>query len=381
MNINNKYLLITILIFTILLPKLNYALTRRTSKNQRSLLRCKKRCSNKNVYRKLKWFCKKCLSLDGLDKNKTSDNNKIHENNENFKNNNISYNNILFQSKNFSLILLSNSRKFNYNRIENLIVFGDSHSAVGTNYTDMTYTGRNHSGGKNWPLYLKDFNNMKLWNYATPRAPIYEKLFNDSRDLKTQCDYFYENMIKGKKFCNTWNENNSLFAFWFGTIDIGFRNHNYKTIEELSENFFNLIKRMYDYGLRNILILSAPPLYIIPSHRNFSKCRGISDENCIKFLKNEVLTFNDEIIAKSNIFFNKHTDINLIYYSTVDIFENIISNCNEYKFKDCINTWGRNKKKNVNDYFWANSHISDLANKILAENINNLLSSLNKSTS
>ncbi|KAG4097209.1 hypothetical protein H8356DRAFT_1395032 [Neocallimastix lanati (nom. inval.)] len=254
--------------------------------------------------------------------------------------------------------------KFDYNRIENLIVFGDSHSVVGTNYTDMTYTGRNHSG---------DFNNMKLWNYATPRAPIYEKLFNDSRDLKTQCDYFYENMTKGKKFCNTWNENNSLFAFWFGTIDIGFRNHNYKTIEELSENFFNLIKRMYDYGLRNILILSAPPLYIIPSHRNFSKCRGISDENCIKFLKNEVLTFNDEIIAKSNIFFNKHTDINLIYYSTVDIFENIISNCNEYKFKDCINTWGRDKKKNVNDYFWANSHISDLANKILAENINNLL--------
>ena len=39
MNINNKYLLITILIFTILLPKLNYALTRRTSKNQRSLFR------------------------------------------------------------------------------------------------------------------------------------------------------------------------------------------------------------------------------------------------------------------------------------------------------------------------------------------------------
>ncbi|KAG4095514.1 hypothetical protein H8356DRAFT_1427112 [Neocallimastix lanati (nom. inval.)] len=373
MNINNKYSLFTILVFIILFLKLNYASTRNISKNKRLLLHCKKICSNKNNNRKLKKFCKKCLPLDILHKNKSPENNKIFENNENFENNKISYYNILFENKNSSIIHLSNSTKFDYHKIENLIVFGDSNSSVGTNYTDMTYTGVNHSGGKNWPLYLKDFNKMK--------APIYEKLFNDSRDLKTQCDYFYENMSKGKKFYNTWNENNSIFAFWFGTIDIGFRNHNYKTVEELAKNFFNLIERMYDYGLRNILILGAPPLYRIPSHRSFTKCRDISDENCIKFLKNEVLTFNNEIMAKSNIFFNKHKDINLIYCSTVDIFENIISNCNKYKFKDCINTWRSNKKNNVNDYFWANSHLSDLANKILARDINELLSSLNKSTS
>ncbi|KAG4102900.1 hypothetical protein H8356DRAFT_929928, partial [Neocallimastix lanati (nom. inval.)] len=92
--------------------------------------------------------------------------------NENFKNNKIYENIIFFENKNSPLVLLSNSTKFNYNKIENLIVFGDSHSTVLTNFTDMSYTGWNFSGGKNWPLYLIDFNNIKLWNYAVRGAYI-----------------------------------------------------------------------------------------------------------------------------------------------------------------------------------------------------------------
>jgi len=45
------------------------------SSNQKLLLHCKKRCPNQN--RKLKRFCKKCLSLDMLDKNNIFENNKI----------------------------------------------------------------------------------------------------------------------------------------------------------------------------------------------------------------------------------------------------------------------------------------------------------------
>jgi len=277
-----------------------------------------------------------------------------------------------------SIILLSNSTKFNYNEIKNLMIFGDSHSAVGTNYTDMSYSGKNLSGGKNWPLYLKEFNNMKLWNYAIGRAPIYEKLNNETVDLKMQCEYFYKNMSKGKKYYNEWNINNSLFTFWFGTIDIGFRNYNYKTIPELVKNLFFLIKGMYDIGVRNILIIGAPPLYRIPSRKNFIMCKNHSDDICIKSLKKEVLSFNNELIKSSKKFFKKNNDVNIIYYNSVNKFENIISNCHKYNFKDCINSWGGKKNKNVNDYFWANSHISDLANKILAKDINDLLKSISK---
>jgi len=203
-----------------------------------------------------------------------------------------------------STILLSNYTNFNYNEIENLIVFGDSHSAIGTNYTDMTYTGRNHSGGKNWPLYLKEFNNMKLWNYAKSSAPIHEKIYyNRTIDLKMQYNYFNNNTSKGNKFYKELNKNNSLFIFWFGTIDIGFRKYNYETVEELAENFFNIIEKMYDSDAINIMILGAPPLYRIPSRRHFNVCKGILDENCIKYLKNEVLTFNNEIIKNLKNFF------------------------------------------------------------------------------
>jgi len=66
MNITYKYLFITILIFTIVFVKLNYAFYEQTSKNQRLLLRCKKKYHSNN--RKLKRICKKCLYLGMLDK-------------------------------------------------------------------------------------------------------------------------------------------------------------------------------------------------------------------------------------------------------------------------------------------------------------------------
>ena len=99
-----------------------------------------------------------------------------------------------------------------------MIVFVDSHSATGTNFTDMNYTGRNHSGGKNWPLYLRDFNNMKLWNYAVGGSVIDNKVLSNPRDdkidLLKQYELFYEKMSYGKIYFNVWNKNNSLFAFF-----------------------------------------------------------------------------------------------------------------------------------------------------------------------
>jgi len=97
--------------------------------------------------------------------------------------------------KESSIILLSNYTKFNYNDSKNLVVFGDSHSAVGTNYTDMSYSYWNHSGGKNWPMYMEEFNkNLKLWNYAKGGSLIDEKLVIIPKyykiDLKKQYEYF-----------------------------------------------------------------------------------------------------------------------------------------------------------------------------------------------
>ncbi|ORY26727.1 hypothetical protein LY90DRAFT_513662 [Neocallimastix californiae] len=113
MNLNNKCSFITILLFTILYVKLNYAFNEQTSKNQRLLLRCKKKCQNNS--KKLKKFCKKCPSLDMLNKNKTFESNKIYENN------------IFFKNKNSTMKLLSNEKtldEINYtnNKIKHFII-------------------------------------------------------------------------------------------------------------------------------------------------------------------------------------------------------------------------------------------------------------------
>jgi len=243
----------------------------------------------------------------------------------------------------------------------------------------MTYTGKNHSGGKNWPLYLMEFNNIKLWNYAVGGAVINKKYLKNNNknniDLEKQYEYFHENMSEGKQFYNVWNKDNSLFTFWFGACDIGYRK--YGSIDEVTDNLFNIINKIYEVGARNILIFGSPPIYRNPYRSIFYKNKGCSKKDC-NYIKNEVLTFNYNVVNKMKMFFEKYSDTNMFFYSTVEKFEEIIFKCKKYGFKDCINAWGYNKQKNINDYFWANSHISFKANKYLANDINEFLRSLNK---
>ncbi len=48
----------------------------------------------------------------------------------------------------FPYVRLSDINPFVYKNITDFIVFGDSYSQVGTNFTDMTYSGNNRSHGK-----------------------------------------------------------------------------------------------------------------------------------------------------------------------------------------------------------------------------------------
>lgn len=184
-------------------------------------------------------------------------------------------------------------------------------------------------------------------------------------DLKGQFNYFYDNMSKGKKFYNEWNKKDSLFALWIGNNDIInlYKKNVTSEIDEITDNLFDTIEKMYIVGARNILILKIfQKNYIINKNKSY--------------LKNDILRFNNNIITKSKILFEKYPDINLIIYNTPDKLEEVISNCNAYKFKDCVNNWDKNK--DIKEFFWVNSHISDPGNKILAQDINDLLDSLNK---
>lgn len=181
-------------------------------------------------------------------------------------------------------------------------------------------------------------------------------------------------MSHGKKFDNVWNKDNSLFAIWIGTLDVVHLNRKNATIEidEITDSLFNIINKIYDVGARNFLIFEVFPLYLNPYNLNGKH----------NYFKNYVLEFNNNILKKSKILFEKYSDINIIIYNTVKKFENIIFNCKKYKFKDCRHAWNnKNKKKkkySINKYFWNNSHITYSGNKLLAKDINDLLNLLNK---
>ncbi|KAG4102877.1 hypothetical protein H8356DRAFT_1420714 [Neocallimastix lanati (nom. inval.)] len=322
-------------------------------KVDKKLLLRKKKCQTKNM--KSKRLYKKCHSLGMFNKNEISEKKK-------------------------SLVMLSSSSKFDYNKIENLIVFGDSHSSVDTNFTDMSYTGNNHSGGKNWPLYLLEFNNnMKLLNFASRGAVVDSNIAfhrKNTIDFLKQYKLFYEKTIFEKKSLNEWNSYNTLFAIYIGTNDIYHINHKCKdeysifctknnkqvidNINDIIDIIFNIIYKLYNTGARNIMIFTiSPKSYILNN-----------------YLKNDVIRFNDNIIEKSKYFFKKHSDINFIIYNITDKLKEIISNCTMYKFKDCTNMWKFNKENNLSDYLWFDSHLTDHGNKILAYDINYLLYSL-----
>jgi len=125
MNINNKFSII-IIIFIVLLIKLNYGFTIKKSNSNKLLLRCKKKCQNKNI--KLKKFCKKCPSFESKElTNVLSSEKPLNQNN----NNNIKHfviirfysDNMMEKEKMFDYLFLHNAindfKKFTLKSLEN----------------------------------------------------------------------------------------------------------------------------------------------------------------------------------------------------------------------------------------------------------------------
>ncbi|ORX43060.1 hypothetical protein BCR36DRAFT_586872 [Piromyces finnis] len=236
----------------------------------------------------------------------------------------------------------------------------------------MTYTGKNCSGGKNWPLHFIDIHNMTLWNYGKGGSVINENLVRSSNvsyyeklDFKKQYNLFFNNMCQGGPFSNRWNYQDSLFATNLGFNDVKpeflFENHN-KTldIESFSESYFKVIEDLYNAGARNFLIFKIYPY-----------CKACRFDN--KYLMEY---FNNLLEIKGIEFFENHPDTNIFIYNTEEFCDDVYKNCRNYGFKNCKTRWNWNKKKYMNNYFWRDTHITSLGNKLMAQNINDLLNLL-----
>jgi len=276
-----------------------------------------------------------------------------------------------------SFIYLSESNIFDYDKIINLIVFGDSHSNARTNYTTMEIHPDPYR--TTWPVPLSDIHKMKLWDYAARGAVVDLNITYRKEDyvidLKGQYELFYKNMLKNQLFNNQWNSNNTIFAIYFGSNDIhdiNFIKTN-QTVFQVIDNLADIIsyytEKMYNVGARNFLFINISPLDEAP----------INSKGKHKYYKDEIPYFNNIINEKLKKLFNKYSDINIILYNNNNEYRHIMENYKEYGYISGKLAWFQKKELNHNDYFWRDyTHINNKGNKIIAEDINDLLYSLNK---
>lgn len=276
-----------------------------------------------------------------------------------------------------STVLISKHTEFNYNNIKNLVVFGDSHSFMGTNYDNMTYSKDLLADRLNWPLRLTKIHNMTLYNYAANGAVvdlniIYRKDF--PIDFIKQYELFYERMSPGKKYYDKWNSTDTLFAIYMGSNDVGHVNNlkNNKTVNENLDDilniFFDKVEKIYQIGGKNLMIIMVSPLDLAPVS---PKSKQIYSAN--------IQYFNCKLIEKSKELYNKYEDINIIVYDTNGEYKFIMKNYKKFNFISVTDMWKSNRSSKLDNFFWRdNTHISNKANAILAEDIDSLLNSINK---
>ncbi len=180
-------------------------------------------------------------------------------------------------------------------------------------------------------------------------------------------------MTEGKKFSKNWNSNSSLFAFWFGSNDI--RNINRKTsnvttiLENIENSLFNSIETIYQNGARNFLFLNVPPIDMYPLNLNGKR----------NYFKDDVAHFNKAFDDFAKNFYERHKDANVILYNIESEYRHIIDNCSDFNFLDCRNNWLLYKKtQKLESFLWRDtSHLSYNGNKVIAEDMNDLLKSIN----
>jgi len=264
----------------------------------------------------------------------------------------------------------SETSLFDYSKITDLVIFGDSYSATSTNYTDMTYTGKNESGGKNWPLFLLSMHDMYLWNFARGGAYMsdkFDKKKKHSYPLDTQYELFKSKMTKGKEYSN-WEGKSTIFAFWFGINDI-IKSYwpRTETINESLSHLINVMNGCYEEGARNYLFF-----YIPPFDRSPQVIRGAYPD-IPQFIKE----FNEGIQGKVVEFGSSHPEANVILYNSYDEFDYIYVNHEQFNIKDVEREYIQFPHRNPDEFYWNNNnHPGERVHQYFTEDLHNYLNSI-----
>jgi len=185
-----------------------------------------------------------------------------------------------------------------------------------------------------------------------------------------------------------WNADDTLFAIWFGVVDLSLafdRDEyteellNVKTIAAYSAN----LETLYDSGARRFLLLNVPPLDLAPGAPDDSAKRAM--------LKTAVDTFNTALLTLAHTLRSSHIDITLQLFDANALLtslmqnpssmeqtkniQNTTQNCWNYNPDGVPSTsrWERYDEEcgvSFDAYFWANQlHVTHVVQEGIAAGV------------
>lgn len=185
-----------------------------------------------------------------------------------------------------------------------------------------------------------------------------------------------------------WNSDDTLFAIWFGVVDLSLafdRDEyteellNVKTIAAYSHN----IETLYNSGARRFLLLNVPPLDLAPGAPDDTAKRNV--------LKKAVDTFNAALLSLTHSLRSSHADITISHFDANALLtslmkspssmaqtkniQNTTQNCWNYNPDAVPSTskWDRFDAEcgvSFERYFWANQlHVTHVVQEAIAAGV------------
>jgi len=283
-----------------------------------------------------------------------------------------------FRGQDVSWAYLTNSTfLFDFDKMQDLVVFGDSYSTVNTNLKNMKYDSKIY-GGKNWALKLVDIPDHKvwLWDFAHKGAVVDLKLVprdEENTSFITQYDSFIENLYD-KNLVRGWSSKSTLFAIWFGINDIIYMNRSpdsssNSTIDTIINTKFQKIEDLYKHGARHFLVIYVPTIEKSPLNRG----------NSLSFTNPDTTYYNTQVNNHAKEFAATHPDSNVLVYDAYMEFNYIMDNRNAFGINNIVDSCvdsGADDCGKDETHFWHNDlHPSHVVQEALGQDIYEFLDS------
>ncbi|ORX85699.1 hypothetical protein BCR32DRAFT_216830 [Anaeromyces robustus] len=283
-----------------------------------------------------------------------------------------------FRGQDVSWAYLTNSTfLFDFDKMQDLVVFGDSYSDVHTNVKNMKYDSEIY-GGKNWALKLIDIPDHKvwLWDFAHKGAVVDLQLVprdEENTSFVTQYNSFVENLYE-KNSIRGWSSRTTLFSIWFGTNDIIYMSRSPEsssngTIDKIIDSKFQTMENLYQHGARHFLLIYVPTIEKAPLNRG----------NSLYFTYDDTTYYNTQVNNRAKEFSTTHPDCNVLVYDSFMEFNYIMDNKNAFGINNIVDSCvesGADDCGKDETHFWHNDlHPSHVVQEALGQDIYEFLDS------